>query len=165
MLKPKKKASFETIWKYLRLYDKTVGLFLFKDATEKWTLVEKFYRLTWPRHVSFFCVGVTSTLIVTDFQLMSIILASSLGSLFVACYISLITFISKKDVIMNLLDRCRNLYDVKRKYHEKVQELAETQLLLIESRTTKLLKWISIIFYVDAFGFTSGFVTNWNFLT
>lgn len=164
MLKPKKKVNFKNIWALIEQADTVMGTFLFKNPSEKITLKEKFFKLTWARHAFFFYFFMVSTLIVTNFALISVILSVSMISISIFVYIVLFTNILKKSEMKDLLYWCENLYDVENKFNTVVQNVAQIHLISMESKTTKLLKWLRIILYVDFIGFSVGTATIGHFL-
>lgn len=155
------KVNFERIWKILKGLDAAIGVFAFKDSAQR-TILENLLKLTVPRHVFLWSFLVVSTLILTDFQLISVILTGSTSTVMLACYTVII--ISKKTTFKKVIKWCEKLYDVEEKYHKVVQKSAETHLISIETRVTKILKWLRIVLYIDAVGFTFGFAIIGYFL-
>uniref|UniRef100_A0A336K2X1 CSON012288 protein n=1 Tax=Culicoides sonorensis TaxID=179676 RepID=A0A336K2X1_CULSO len=127
-VKPKPSASFTEVLRLIHEIDCDMGIFLFKDSEKQQTKKEKFkeafQRLLWPRHALTLTIFVCSTLIIRNFELVSIILSFSFSATIIELYIAMTKMINSKDLHNDMLRWCEKLYDVKHTFDPKIQEIA-----------------------------------------
>lgn len=157
MLNKKKKVSFDKVWEVIQQTDIAVGLFLFKDTSIKLSRKEKFLAKVVPANATIITILVVSTLIITNFKLINVIFCVSHLTPFVSVYIIILKLKWNKNTLKDLVKWCENLYDVDKKYHELIREIAEKHVVLMERRTLKMLKWLKTTLYVEAFGVILGY--------
>lgn len=163
MLKPK--PNFDRVWSLLQQMDSLAGVFLFRDSSSKpKSKLEKLLSLILPAQAILSIFIFTSTLIVTKFALINIIICVSFAMPFLMCDATLVKFYTNKKTLKNLIDWCRSLYDVEKKFSLLVREIAETHLETIERRAFKIVRLLQITFYFNACLASIGFVIIGHFL-
>ncbi|XP_063706381.1 uncharacterized protein LOC134835433 [Culicoides brevitarsis] len=156
-LSTKEKISFDAIWKRLKFMDAAVGLFLFRDPSEKVSPWLKFLTRVQLRHAILVPLVLISTVVITKFALINIIFCFSLVTLLLPLHCTLISCESKQKNLRRLFKWCASLYDVKRSFREQIREIAATHLASLEKRASFALKWLTIILYIDNAGYSLGF--------
>lgn len=157
MEKPNKNVNFDNIWQRMKFIDFAVGLFLFKDPVEKISPFFKFLAQTQARHAILLPLFITSTLVITNFELISVIFVASLITLMMPLHFTLLNCTMKKEKLKELFKWCGDQYDVQNYFHPRVQKIADAQMLATERFTVTTLKWLRILLYVDNIGYSLGF--------
>lgn len=151
------KPTFNNIWKFLKRIDAFAGVFLFKDPSEKKTLLEKYLSYTMKKQAILITVFFISTLYVTNFKLISIVFCASVLTFMASWYISMTTMIYRKKTFLHLIKWCEELYDIERKYHPKIQDIAVKNVVAMEKFCMKLLISLALILYIENVGYSLGF--------
>lgn len=156
MLKKGKKITFTNILKLIKQFDTALGIFLYKPPDEKKTSKEKCLSMTLSTFLTMITVLVVSTLIVTKFALINFIFSCSVFSIAGSLCVFVAKINRNKTILKDLLDWCEGLYNLEKSFVEVVQQTAATHLIAVEKRTSKLLKWLRIVMYVDVLFITFG---------
>lgn len=156
MAKSNVKPSFFNILKFFKRIDTILGLFLLKDSSWKKTTLERFFSLTLKRHVLFSTFLFISTLIVSNFNLISVIFCACFLSFELTWFVAMKTMISKKATFYYILAWCEDMYNYETKFCTKIQEIASAQLASTERKTMKVIKWFAILLYVENVAYTIG---------
>lgn len=123
----KNSSDFTKVWAFLKQIDYYAGTFVF-GKPEKFTWKEKVLSLTLPLVGLNMLILVISTMIVSKFSLLSIIIGISFcTTATVICYV-VWTFMENKSDVNAFLDWCRGLYDLPAKFHPALRDLAATHL-------------------------------------
>lgn len=131
MSKKQKKTNFNKIRELIERIDATTGIFFLKDPCEKISIKEKLLMATFPILVFNEGFLFVSTLLVTNFSLISVIFTSSLFLTFLLLFGTLAKFTCNKSVLKELLNWCESLYDVPVKFNKLVHKPAEARLISI----------------------------------
>lgn len=148
------KPNFTRIRKFILQCNATFGIFLFRDPSVQKTGLEKLLSLIWPTQAIVLVLVLITTLFVTNFALISIILFGAIVCCVGFLYFTLTKMIWDKEILISFLKWCEHLYDIENKFPDVIQEMAETHLISMEMRIFKMLKWLRNILYVN-----SSFVT------
>lgn len=153
----KNKVNFTKIRELIHQMDTIAGLLLFRNLSRKSDGKEKFIKATLPAQVVvdiFMCV---STLIVSNFNLISIIFVSSVSMTYCFLFVTLKKFIVNKTVLRGLVKWCESLYDVQEKFNKATHKTVETHLVSIEKLSFRMMKAQQLIIYINSFNITCGF--------
>lgn len=152
----KNSIGFTKFWKLLKQIDYFAGLFLLEQP-EKPTWCEKFLSCSLVFAELNILILTISTIFLSDFSLISIILGASVGTAgTVICYV-VWTLKRNKSKLNKFLDWCSNLYDVQTKFHPAVRDLASSHLEIVQKRALKIIKFAIVCFYAGSSGVTVGF--------
>lgn len=147
--------NFTEIWTFLKQLDYFAGTFLLQSPKRTWK--EKFLALTLPLFALNGTILVVSTVVLSNFSLISMILSGSgLTVLAVFCYL-VVTMKKNKTQVLFLLDCCRSMYDVDKKFHPVVRVIARAHLLALRKKTLKIINLFRILFYINGQAATIGF--------
>lgn len=141
--------------------DRLAGLFLLSPMK---TRKDKILQLTTFASVVIIITFATSTMILTNFSLLSIILSGGVVSVLINTIYAVLSIFWNKPEITKMLDWCQKLYEVDQYRHPKLLTAAIFRTDKTCKVTLKLLKWTRIIICSEAFMITIGFAIIGQFL-
>lgn len=152
------KLSFESIRKQIHQFETIAGIFLFRNKkSSKLTTKEKLLTFTLPLFFGIFAFLIVTTLIVTQFRLVNVIICCAAIVDVVTLQVGILCITFNKGPLIDILKWCESLYDVEQKFSQRIQKEAKTQMMALETRTVKILKWLRILTYLDAVCCSLGF--------
>ncbi|XP_063709139.1 uncharacterized protein LOC134837683 [Culicoides brevitarsis] len=156
-------VSFDRIWKLIQESDITFGSFLFtKEAQVKSpSVIVKLLKLQTPLNAFLIAFGMISTVVMTNFNITSVIFCLTVSVTSCGFFLSYWILIISRQGIKDLLEWCRKLYDVNRKFQGEVKVIAENRLVQTEAFTVKVFKWIrNLLLFNGIFCCTGGSIIS-----
>lgn len=150
-------VNFRKIRAIIEKLEASVGLYLLKDSPVEKTFKERIRSYIVSTQIFFVSLLLLTTVIITDFELISIILCISMVLSQINLHSCIIQCKRKKHVIRNIFRWCEDLYDVQRKFPESLHRTCELRLRITEKRTLLVIKWMGVLFSVDAIAATVGY--------
>lgn len=158
MDRPYTKEKFKDLFELIRELEITIGVRLYKEnRVESRNWKEKLLTLTIPSHI--FCVIIfsLSTPYVLHYSLISLIITASTLTLCCSNLLGTTLMCTKGDKSRALVNWCRDMYDIKRNYHQKVQSIADKHIRTCHKYARWIIKGYRLFLYADAFAITLGF--------
>lgn len=148
------KQDFEDIYKIAKQIDRVLGVLLFKEKGVNRTWKENLFLLTIPTNMVLLCILGTSTLVISKFSLLSILMCSSITIVIVTHYFGIAVIVKNRQEIHGFYEWCRKMYNIEEKYHLVQQKRARYYIKFVHKWTIRLFKWMKILLYSDAFAIT-----------
>lgn len=154
MSKQALKQDFEEVYEIAKQIDRMLGVLLFKKEGVRRTWQENILLLTIPSNVALLLVFGLTTLLVSKFSLISILMCSSITIVIVTHYFGILVIVQHRHEILGFYEWCRNMYNIDKNYHPVQWRRAKFNIRYVHKWTIRLFKWMRILLYSDAFAIT-----------
>lgn len=157
MLHQRKKLTFTKVQYFLKQMEANLGVYIVRDPCTKKNYKDRIFSLVLLTYAILSSFLVFATLVITKWQLLSIIMCASIFSICIGLEISVWKLIWNKNMLNHLFKWCESLYDVNQKFDISIRSMAETHVALMQKRTLLTLKWLKRILYADALSVSLGY--------
>lgn len=153
----KKSNNFEQILILIKNLDSFAGNFVFrrkKKEKKRWIQI---FGVKLPIFLTNISIQIITTLILSKFNLISIIISSACSSAAIALLYNILKLKIKNSEVHHFINWCESLHNIEKKFHPSIQTFALSHFDKMTNQSTKIIKFVAIILTTNCILMTFGF--------